>query len=131
MAGTSSTVPTSPPIRQLLNALTTASWRWSERVFDALALLNPDLPETALDDAFRNLTRPEGATLEARNRVVHRLLVDGVTVEYRDTSGAIRGAKEHILAQENGKDRCLKAVRELWQAFALAVPREDTQSHPG
>ena len=96
------------------------------RVFDALALLNPDLPETALDEAFRNLTRPEGATLEARNRVVHRLLVDGVTVEYRDTSGAIRGAQEHILAQENGKDRCLKAVRELSQAFALAVPHEDT-----
>ena len=27
-----------------------------------------------------------------------------------------------MLAQENGKERCLKAVRELSQAFALAVP---------
>jgi type I restriction enzyme R subunit len=33
-------------------------------------------------------------------------------------------AQEHILAQENGKDRCLHAVRELSQAFALAVPHE-------
>ena len=33
--------------------------------------------------------------------------------------------KEHILAQENGKDRCVQAVRELSQAFALAVPHED------
>ncbi len=31
-------------------------------------------------------------------------------------------AQEHILAQENGKDRCIGAVRELSQAFALAVP---------
>ena len=35
------------------------------------------------------------------------------------------GAQEHILAQENGKQRCLRAVRELSQAFALAVPHED------
>ncbi len=35
-------------------------------------------------------------------------------------------ALEHILAQENGKDRCLQAVRELSQAFALAVPHEET-----
>jgi len=33
-------------------------------------------------------------------------------------------AQEHILAQENGKDRCIHAVRELSQAFALAVPHE-------
>ena len=34
-------------------------------------------------------------------------------------------AQEHVLAQENGKERCLKAVRELSQAFALAVPHEE------
>ena len=34
-------------------------------------------------------------------------------------------AQEHILAQENGKDRCVQAVRSLSQAFALAVPHED------
>ncbi len=47
------------------------------------------------------------------------------------TSGApterlalLPAAQEHILAQENGKDRYLVAVRELSQAFALAVPHE-------
>ena len=34
-------------------------------------------------------------------------------------------AQEHILAQENGKDRCIHAVRELSQSFALAVPHEE------
>ena len=34
-------------------------------------------------------------------------------------------ALEHVLAQEDGKARCLKAVRELSQAFALAVPHPE------
>ncbi len=39
--------------------------------------------------------------------------------------GLLPAAQEDILAQENGKDRCVQAVRELSQAFALAVPHED------
>ena len=39
--------------------------------------------------------------------------------------GLLPAAQEHILAQENDKERCLRAVRELSQAFALAVPHED------
>ena len=35
-------------------------------------------------------------------------------------------AQEHILAQEDGKERCLNAVRALSQAFALAVPHPET-----
>ena len=62
----------------------------------ALDRLNPNLPTDALDDAFRKLTHPEGATLEARNRAFHRLAVDGVTVEYRDDGGAIRGAQVQV-----------------------------------
>jgi type I restriction enzyme R subunit len=38
--------------------------------------------------------------------------------------GLLPPAQEHILAQENGKDRLMGAVRELSQAFALAVPHE-------
>ena len=34
-------------------------------------------------------------------------------------------AQEHILQQENGKERCLRAVGDLSKAFALSVPREE------
>ena len=67
------------------------------RLRDALARLNPDLPSEALDDAFRKLTRPEGSTLEARNRAFHRMLVQGVNVEYRTDGGAIRGAQAAVI----------------------------------
>ena len=40
--------------------------------------------------------------------------------------GLLPAAQEHILAQENGKERCVGIVRELSQAFALAVPHEET-----
>jgi type I restriction enzyme R subunit len=35
------------------------------------------------------------------------------------------GAQEHVLAQDDGKNRLLGAVHELSQAFALAVPHEE------
>ena len=43
----------------------------------------------------------------------------------RSVSELLPAAQEHILAQENGKDRCVMSVRELSQAFALAVPHEE------
>ncbi|MDQ7007300.1 MAG: type I restriction endonuclease subunit R, partial [Acidobacteriota bacterium] len=43
----------------------------------------------------------------------------------QDRLGLLPQAQEHVLSQENGKDRCLRAVRELSQAFALAVPHEE------
>ena len=67
------------------------------RLRDALAALNPGLPTDALDDALRRLTRPEGSTLEARNRAFHRMLVDGVTVEHRDSEGRIHGAQVQVI----------------------------------
>jgi type I restriction enzyme R subunit len=72
-----------------------------QRLRDALAQLNRGLPATALDDAFRKLTRPEGTELSMRNRAVHRLLVDGVTVEYRTPDGEIRGAQARVLDFDN------------------------------
>jgi type I restriction enzyme R subunit len=44
----------------------------------------------------------------------------------QDRLGLLPPAQEHILAQENGKERCVRAVRELSQAFALAVPHQET-----
>ena len=67
------------------------------RLLDALDRLNPALPADALDDAFRKLTRPEGSTLEAKNRAFHRMLADGVTVEYRTADGSVRGAQVAVL----------------------------------
>ena len=63
----------------------------------ALARLNPDLPPEALEDAYRKLTKADAPSLVERNRAVHRMLVDGVTVEYRRKDGSIAGAQARVI----------------------------------
>ena len=63
----------------------------TSRLRSAFAHLNSDLPDDVLDDAPRRLTGQAGATLEARNRDFHRMLVTGVTAEYVDPEGRVRG----------------------------------------
>ena len=69
----------------------------AQRLRDSLVRLNPDLPITALEDAYRKLIHPEGSTLEARNRTFHRHPVEGVTVEYRTADGRIQGAQVGVI----------------------------------
>jgi type I restriction enzyme, R subunit len=84
-----------------------------QRLRDALARLNPQLPAEALEDAFRKLTRPEGADLIHQNRVLHRLLVDGVTVEYRDAGGNIRGAQARVIDFDDTVENDWLAVNQF------------------
>ena len=84
-----------------------------QRLRDALARLNPDLPAEALDDAFRRLTQPEGVMLEVRNRAFHRMIVDGVTVEHRADDGAIRGAQARVIDFDVPANNDCFAVNQL------------------
>ena len=83
------------------------------RLRDALAALNPGLPTSALDDAFRKLTLPEGSTLEARNRAFHRMLVNGIEVEYREAEGRVRGDQVRVIDFDNPADNDWLAVNQF------------------
>ena len=83
------------------------------RLRTALAGLNPTLPADALDDALRRLTSPKGATLESRNRSFHRMIVDGVNVEYRDGDGATRGAQVTVIDFEEPANNDWLAVNQF------------------
>ncbi|HVT14969.1 MAG TPA: type I restriction endonuclease subunit R [Thermoanaerobaculia bacterium] len=67
------------------------------RLRQALVRLNPELPAEGLDDAFRRLARTDAPSLVERNRAVHRMLVDGITVEYRRPDGSIAGAQVRLI----------------------------------
>ncbi len=67
------------------------------RLREALVKLNPDLPHETLDEAFRRLVQVDGPSLVERNRAAHRMLVDGVTVEYRRNDGSIAGAQVQVI----------------------------------
>lgn len=62
-----------------------------------LADLNPHIPADALDEAVRKLTRPASPSLVNNNRLFHRMLVDGVEVEYRRADNSIAGDRARLV----------------------------------
>lgn len=60
-----------------------------QRFRQALVRLNPHLPSQAIDDAYNRITRIGATSLIERNRVFQRLLIDGVSVQYRRAEGGI------------------------------------------
>ena len=95
------------------------------RVRDALAALNPALPAEALEDAFRKLTRSDAPSLPERNRAVHRMLVDGVTVEYRRADGAIAGAQARVIDFDTPGNNDWLAVNQFTVAEGQHTRRPD------
>ena len=84
-----------------------------QRVRNALARLNSDLSAETLDDAFRRLVHSEGPTLEACNRAFHHMIVGGITVEYRASDGAVRGAQASVLDFEDPDNNDWLAVNQF------------------
>src|SRR5436309_2221037 len=95
------------------------------RLRRALVLLNPNLPAEALDDAFRKLTRTDAPSLLERNRAVHSMLVDGVTVEYRRTDGSIAGAQARVLDFDGPENNDWLAVNQFTVAEGQHTRRPD------
>ena len=101
-----------------------------QRLRDALARLNPELPAAALDDAFRKLTLPQGSTLEARNRAFHRMLVKGVEVEYREAEGRLRGDLVRVIDFQHPTNNEFLAVNQfaVMRTSTAAVPTSCSSS---
>ena len=91
----------------------------------ALARLNPGLPADALEDARRKLTQPQGADLIQRNRALHRLLVDGVTVEYRDRDDGIRGSQARVIDYDDPDNNDWTAFNQFTVVENKHVRRPD------
>jgi type I restriction enzyme R subunit len=59
------------------------------------------------------LLRVEGPNLLARNRVLHRMLVDGVNVEYTRPDGSIAGAQAKVIDFERPEQNDWLAVNQF------------------
>ena len=65
-----------------------------ERLRNAIRRLNSSIPEEAREDALRKVLRVAMPSLVQTNRAFHRLLRDGVPVEYPRPDGSIAG--DHV-----------------------------------
>jgi len=85
----------------------------TRRLEAALYSLNPNIPTEAIDDALRKITLPEAPSLIANNRAFHRMLVDGVEVEYRRPDGSIAGDRVRLLDFDNPDENDWVAVNQF------------------
>ena len=95
------------------------------RLRQSLVHLNPDLPTEALEDAYRKLTRTDAPSLVERNRTVHRMLVNGATVEYRRADGSIAGAQARVLDFDQPDNNDWLAVNQFTVAEGQHMRRPD------
>jgi len=83
------------------------------RLRQALTRLNPQLPLEALEDAYRKLTRLDTPALLERNRAFHRMLVNGVNVEYRRSDGSIAGAQARVIDFDTPENNDWLAINQF------------------
>lgn len=85
------------------------------RIRSALANINPAIPQEAIEDACRKLTRTihESPLLAANNHRFHKMLTDGIDVEYKNSEGRIVGDKVWLIDFDNPDNNDWLAVNQF------------------
>ncbi len=94
------------------------------RLREAVARLNPDLPPSALEDAARRVLVSDSPSLLEENRRLHRLLVEGVKVEYRDTDGRIVYTQARLIDYQDVRNN------DFWVVDQFTVVEGEYQRRP-
>src|SRR5437660_3874642 len=71
------------------------------RLRDAITRLNPAIASEAREEALRKVLRHDAPSLVGSNRAFHRILRDGVSVEYRREDGSIAGDHVRLIDFDN------------------------------
>src|SRR5262249_4660400 len=95
------------------------------RLRAALRNINEHLPEDAIEQAVRVVTRPPEPTLAQNNRWFHRLLTEGIDVEYRTGDGETRGDKAWLADRAKPTKNTLSAVSQFTVRWANSTRRVD------
>lgn len=84
----------------------------SEKVKEALFRINKDLPNEALENAYRQIISFNSPSLEENNKYFHNIMVNGMDVSFKE-DGNIRTKKAYIIDFENIKNNEYLAVNQF------------------
>lgn len=84
-----------------------------KRFEDAVARLNPGLPLEARQDAIRKVTQSELPSLLEENRRLHKLMTEGVDVEYYADDGTLTAGKVALIDFEHPEQNDWLAVSQF------------------
>lgn len=90
---------------------------FADRLKQAALRLNPDVPETAIDDALAKLTaKRQAMSPVAANREVDGLIREGIPVEYENDHGRKEHARVRVIDFDDphGEVNRFLAVSQLW-----------------
>ena len=83
------------------------------RLGEALSRLNPGIPADTLEEALRKVSRQQSPSLLANNRAFHKMLIDGVAVEYQRKDGSIAGNYARLVDFENPENNEFLAINQF------------------
>ena len=83
------------------------------RLREAIRRLNPAIPDEARDEALRKVLRVGTPSLTQTNRAFHKMLRDGVDVEYPRPDGSIKGDKVILVDFDDPKANDWLAVNQF------------------
>jgi len=72
-----------------------------KRLLEAVARINPSMPESANQDAVKQVISNILPNLNEENRRIHTLITDGVDVEYEAGDGTITAGKVYLIDFDN------------------------------
>jgi type I restriction enzyme R subunit len=85
----------------------------TERLREAVDRLNYRLPKESREEAIKKLFRVESQSLVFNNKSFHRMLVEGVPVEYRRKDGSIAGDSVKLFDFENTENNEFLAINQF------------------
>jgi type I restriction enzyme R subunit len=83
------------------------------RLRAALVKINPAIPADAIDEAVRKVTHADTPSLIENNRRLHRLMTEGVDVEYSRPDGSVAGDKVWLIDFTHPEDNDFLAVNQF------------------
>src|SRR5207245_1549062 len=92
---------------------------------EAIAGLKPGIPSDACEEALRKVSRHYAPSLVGNNRAFHRMLRDGVPVEYRRDDGSIAGDHVRLIDFDNSDANDWLAVNQFTVAESQNNRRPD------
>ena len=72
-----------------------------KRLLEAVARINPSMPESANQDAVKQVINNVLPNQTEENRRIHTLIIDGVDVEYEASDGSITSGKVYLIDFDN------------------------------
>lgn len=85
----------------------------ADRLKDALVRLNPDLPQDAINEAYRKIAIPQNPGLLINNHGFHRMLTDGVDIQVKQKDASYRTDKAYLFDFVDPKNNEFVAMNQF------------------